>query len=341
MGKIIGICGLIGSGKGTVADMLIKDYGFTKLSFADKLKDTVATTFDWPRDLLEGDTKESREWREQPDAFWTEELGEEITPRLALQLVGTDCMRKGFNDNIWMLIVKSIILKNPDTNYVIPDARFANERSLITDLGGEVWQVARGAPPTWYPDALSDNVYGTDKMAAHDIHASEWKWIDFDSKFANSINNNGTLEDLKINIEAYMYAQKTPLIEIETELVGNPDETVGLAGTFDEWVESLEKADKQNKMFEKNMSPVDFEGKTMIIFHDDIVFLTKQEIANTAGLMIAPVALKNGKAIAAQTSKHDTIDFDFIKDKYLMSVTRCSHPGQDTYYRIRVGEYMD
>ena len=36
---IIGICGLIGSGKGTVADILVEYHGFQKISFADKLKD--------------------------------------------------------------------------------------------------------------------------------------------------------------------------------------------------------------------------------------------------------------------------------------------------------------
>ena len=39
---IIGICGLIGSGKGTVADMLEQEHSFVKVSFADSLKDVVA-----------------------------------------------------------------------------------------------------------------------------------------------------------------------------------------------------------------------------------------------------------------------------------------------------------
>ena len=43
---LIGICGLIGSGKGTVADILVRDFKFKKISFADKLKDTVAHLFD-------------------------------------------------------------------------------------------------------------------------------------------------------------------------------------------------------------------------------------------------------------------------------------------------------
>ena len=66
---IIGICGLIGSGKDTIADYLVTNYNFKKLSFADKLKDSVATMFDWDRDLLDGKTDESRAWREKEDAL--------------------------------------------------------------------------------------------------------------------------------------------------------------------------------------------------------------------------------------------------------------------------------
>ena len=69
MRKIIGIAGLIGSGKDTVANHLINEHNFQRIKFADKLKDGVSAIFDWPRDLLEGDTDESREWRETPDEF--------------------------------------------------------------------------------------------------------------------------------------------------------------------------------------------------------------------------------------------------------------------------------
>lgn len=59
---LIGVVGFAGSGKGTVADILVRDHGFKKLSFADALKDAVATIFGWERHLLEGDTDESREF---------------------------------------------------------------------------------------------------------------------------------------------------------------------------------------------------------------------------------------------------------------------------------------
>ena len=53
---IIGLVGFIGSGKGTVGDILVTQHGYYRFAFADALKDAVATIFTWPRGLLEGDT---------------------------------------------------------------------------------------------------------------------------------------------------------------------------------------------------------------------------------------------------------------------------------------------
>jgi|TARA_B110000858_G_scaffold196936_1_gene257021 hypothetical protein len=194
---IIGVCGLIGSGKGTAADMLVQDHGFQKISFADKLKDGVATVFGWNRDMLEGDTNESREWREKPDPFWTNETGKDITPRLVLQLFGTDCMRSGFFDGIWVSLVKQKLVQNPDKDFVIPDVRFRNEQDVIRDLGGKVWQVKRGTDPEWFSSAILDNQTDNNLMSKYDIHPSEWKWIDTNDKFDSILYNNGTIEDLK------------------------------------------------------------------------------------------------------------------------------------------------
>ena len=127
---IIGICGLIGSGKDTIADYLIKRHNFQKLSFADKLKDSVATMFDWDRSLLDGKTDQSRQWREEIDKYWSNDTGREITPRLVLQLFGTECMRNGFYDGIWVSLTKKKILDNPMQNFVIPDVRFPNEAKM-------------------------------------------------------------------------------------------------------------------------------------------------------------------------------------------------------------------
>jgi hypothetical protein len=198
---IIGICGLIGSGKGTVADILVEYHGFQKISFADKLKDGVAAVYGWDRSMLEGDTDISRIWREKVDPYWTKETGREITPRLVLQEFGTDCMRNGFDDSIWVSLVKKQMIDNPHLKYVIPDVRFPNEMNMIKELSGEVWQVRRGDLPEWWGNAVLDNNTDSELMKNHDIHPSEWKWIDSNDKFENIIYNNSSLEKLYSQVE--------------------------------------------------------------------------------------------------------------------------------------------
>ena len=195
---IIGICGLIGSGKGSVGDILVEQ-GYTKVSFADKLKDGVATIFGYDRAMLEGDTDESRSWREQTDEFWSKETGRTITPRIVLQEFGTDCMRNGYYDGVWVSLLKQQILDNPG-DYVIPDVRFRNEQDMIRELGGEIWRVQRGDVPEWYGCAMLDNTTGGNLMQAYDIHSSEYKWIDLNNKFNTTIYNNSTLEYLTSNV---------------------------------------------------------------------------------------------------------------------------------------------
>ena len=193
---IIGICGLIGSGKGTVADILV-DQGFKKVSFADKLKDGVSTIFGWDRAMLEGDTDESRTWREQRDDFWSAETKMEVTPRLVLQLFGTDCMRNGFDDGVWVSLLKKTILENPG-NYVVPDVRFENEIAMLRDIGGEVWEVQRGSTPEWL---IQYEITGAEPT---EIHPSEWRWIK--SRKDVVIENNSTLAELNRQVLSHLGA---------------------------------------------------------------------------------------------------------------------------------------
>jgi hypothetical protein len=186
---VIGICGLISSGKDTIADYLIKNHTFHKISFADKLKDSVSAMFSWDRELLDGKTNESRKWREEVDAYWTSETGRTITPRLVLQEFGTECMRNGFYDGIWVSLTKKKIIENPNMNFVLPDTRFPNEAKMLYDIGGEVWRVKRGQDPAWFSEYQELGVEPTD------VHPSEWAWAQ--TKFKHIINNDGTIPELK------------------------------------------------------------------------------------------------------------------------------------------------
>ena len=173
---IIGVVGFIGSGKGTVADILVQKHNFTKLSFADTVKDATAAIFGWPRSLLEGDTNESREWREERDEWWSEKTNLHITPRNMLQLMGTEVGRSMIHPDLWIYALEKKI--DMYQNVVIADVRFQNEIKFIQEKGGFVVRVKRGADPEWHDTALKANLEcNSDLMSDYPIHYSEWAWI--------------------------------------------------------------------------------------------------------------------------------------------------------------------
>lgn len=195
--QIIGICGFIGSGKDTAADYLVNFHEFRRDSFAATLKDAVAAVFGWDRELLEGRTKQAREWREQVDTWWAERLSmPELTPRLVLQLWGTEVCRKSFHDDIWIASLEAR-LRNSKDNIVISDCRFPNEIKAIKDAGGKVIWVQRGELPSWHIMAAKANAgdpYAAEKLKSLGVHASETAWVGTD--FDYILDNNGTVDDL-------------------------------------------------------------------------------------------------------------------------------------------------
>ena len=181
---LIGIVGLIGSGKDTVAERLVTHHGYKRDSFAKSLKDAVSSMFNWDRDMLEGNTTSSRHWREQPDKFWSKKMGKEVTPRLILQQFGTEVMRGQMYDGIW---VDSVIGRYKGENTVISDTRFQNEIKTIKAHGGKILLVKRGELPT------------REEMQKQGAHRSEWDWMG--SEFDYIIENNGTLTQLNVKID--------------------------------------------------------------------------------------------------------------------------------------------
>ena len=193
---IIGICGLIGAGKDTIADYLVNIHQVRRESFANSLKDAVAHVFNWERELLEGRTKQSREWREQPDPWWSTRLGQTITPRWVLQYWGTEVCRKSFHDDIWIASLENKI-RNSRDDIVISDCRFPNEIKAIKAAGGIVIRVVRGPEPVWFELARTVNQGPTrntawrlskNELEKHNVHASETAWIG--TEFDAVIDNN-------------------------------------------------------------------------------------------------------------------------------------------------------
>lgn len=198
---IIGICGFIGSGKDTIADYLVNFHGFRRESFASSLKDAVSAVFGWDRILLEGRTQESRSWREQKDEWWSNRLGIDITPRAVLQNWGTEVLRSGFHDDIWIASVENKIRHISD-NVVITDCRFPNEIKALKSINGKVIRVKRTDEPYWYNTAIDANAgdyNAASLMKDFNVHYSEYAWVG--TNFDVVINNESSIDELYKSIK--------------------------------------------------------------------------------------------------------------------------------------------
>jgi len=209
---IIGVVGLIGAGKDTMADYLVNIHQFRRESFANTLKDAVSAVFGWDRDLLEGRTRHSREWREQVDAWWADRLNmPDLTPRWVLQYWGTEVVRRSFHDDTWIASLENRLRKTTD-DVVISDCRFPNEIGAIKRAGGLVIRVHRGPDPEWYgfaeminrgPEKNIEWSWAKTELDKINIHASETAWIG--TAFDAVIDNNSSMD--------HLYAQINDLVQ--------------------------------------------------------------------------------------------------------------------------------
>lgn len=180
-GRLIGISGLAGSGKSTIANILVTDHGFVRVRFADTLKTMLCTLLlDAGLDEktihaaiegeLKGETLKALGWK---------------TPRFAMQTLGTEWGRDLLGQNIWADIAKSKISKliARGDRVVVDDVRFQNEVDVIGELGGDVLRVSR------------------DTNTKVEPHQSEFQELD---SAKHTILNNGSVSDLKQLIAKYI-----------------------------------------------------------------------------------------------------------------------------------------
>ncbi|AIT14440.1 hypothetical protein GNZ01_06490 [Escherichia coli] len=193
--QIIAINGTIGSGKDTFGESFINN-GYTRMSFATNLKDSVAAIFGWDREMLEGSTKESRKIREEPDQYWCDKLGRnDVSPRWVLQNYGTNILRKYFHNDIWVFSLEKS-MQDIDGNIIITDCRFPNELKMIRSNNGTIIEVQR-VLPHWYGLAASYNKgdINIKPVELESVHESEWAWIGINNPDI-IVQNNSTIDDL-------------------------------------------------------------------------------------------------------------------------------------------------
>lgn len=125
MKKILLINGLPRSGKDTMADYLVENYGYTKFSFADEMKNIMCRLFDIDRDTLD-------RYKNNPDEVKViieenKTLSDITNFRTLLQRFGNEAMKPSFGDRVWADLTYKLIMECPNDKIVVPDFRFMCE----------------------------------------------------------------------------------------------------------------------------------------------------------------------------------------------------------------------
>ena len=120
---LVGICGKAGSGKDTIGDYLVKNYGFKKTALADPIRRIVKDVF-----VLDDYTVYNRVGREQVLKNWPN-----WTVRKLLQIIGTEMFREHIDDAVWVKSLWYRIQSDPNSNYVVTDCRFPNELNFFKE----------------------------------------------------------------------------------------------------------------------------------------------------------------------------------------------------------------
>lgn len=198
---LIAFLGAKNCGKSTAASYLKDNFGFVRESFASPLKDMCSILYGWDRELLEGDTQESRIWREQVDEKWAKILNiPDFSPRRAMEIISVDLFRNQFHPDIW---IHSLLNRAKQlNNCVISDCRHLSEIPHIKAHNGIVIRIEKGPLPTWTDIALKANqgdLQAIQKMRELGISAGEYEWLS--APYDHLLTNNDTLDEFKYSVD--------------------------------------------------------------------------------------------------------------------------------------------
>ena len=148
--NIIGMCGKGGSGKDTVADYLVDNYGYHRVAAADAMKEDLCRYLDMDLNTLESIKNKKIDLIDTEEKDHVSLLGEkvgEFSIRRFLQLYGMD-MRYRISDTYWLSTsidnkIHELELKfgATDNNIVVSDVRFEIEYDFIKKHGGKVFYI--------------------------------------------------------------------------------------------------------------------------------------------------------------------------------------------------------
>ena len=168
---IVGLSGYAQTGKDTVANYLVENYGFTKISFADPIREALYKLNPYVRvggmpPINLASAIDHMGWEE------TKRFSTDV--RELLQRLGTEVGREMFGQDFW--VNQAMSKARQYDKVVFADVRFENEAEAILNAGGDVWRISKP------------------EVSAVNRHVSESALDNY--KFDREIHNLGSLEEL-------------------------------------------------------------------------------------------------------------------------------------------------
>ena len=137
--KVILLAGYAQSGKDTVADYLVENYGYTKMKFAAPLYDMLATMY--------SHLNMSMAELEKMKCTGPYLPGSNVGVRTMLQTLGTEWGREYVSLGIWPnILLQKIKLLDPINKFVISDCRYLNELHIVQNddkVDCKLWFIER------------------------------------------------------------------------------------------------------------------------------------------------------------------------------------------------------
>lgn len=175
---IIGLTGYAQSGKDTIAKILVENYGYTRIAFADKIREFLYET----NPMFDSVAGEPIFVRERVNRDGWEEAKKSPHIRRLLQTSGV-AARKVFGENFW--VQQALREVHFEGNYVITDVRFTNEADAIKKYdNAQIWRVKRLG------------------VEAINTHESETQMDGY--KADQLFSNSGSIEDLELLVKTRM-----------------------------------------------------------------------------------------------------------------------------------------
>ena len=173
--NVIGLTGYAQSGKDTLASILVEKYGYSRVAFADKIRDflyginpmVACSPTGYLRDLV--------------NLVGWDKAKQEPQVRRLLQDLGISA-RELIDENIWVTTALKHVGK--DERVVVTDVRFENEAMMIKLMGGQLWRVRRP---------------GVEAVNSH-VSETQLDGYKVDQIFVNS----GSIQDLELLIRTRM-----------------------------------------------------------------------------------------------------------------------------------------